>query len=162
WWAGRRRDRRNRRRLWHTAVSASPGGRGGAVRPATDRGALSARDTGPADRGVGLSHFAPRPLCTRSARFFRRPPRKRPPGAEHAVTPQTPRGAGAATAPTGSAPSPGGVATMRSAGDALTLALGPGRMTRFGGLAAGLPRGAARGAGSVPAVIAGFACVGIG
>jgi MFS family permease len=71
-------------------------------------------------------------------------------------------GASAAIAAAGYAAFSLAMATMRFAGDALTLALGPVRMVRLGGLIAGVALGAAILIGTVPTAIAGFACVGVG
>jgi MFS family permease len=54
------------------------------------------------------------------------------------------------------------MAGMRFGGDALTLRAGPSRMVFIGGLISGLGLGAALLVGTIPATIAGFACVGIG
>ena len=79
-----------------------------------------------------------------------------------AVYLQNSLGASAAIAAAGYAAFSLTMATMRFAGDALTLALGPVQMVRLGGLIAGLALGAAIVIGTIPAALVGFACVGVG
>ena len=71
-------------------------------------------------------------------------------------------GSSAAIAATGSAAFSLAMAGMRFAGDALTIQLGPVWMVRLGGLLAGIGLGGALLLGTVPAMIVGFACMGIG
>ena len=71
-------------------------------------------------------------------------------------------GSSAAAAASGYAAFSLAMAGMRFAGDALTLRLGPVWMVGGGGLLAGLGLGGALLIGSVPAMIVGFACMGIG
>ena len=71
-------------------------------------------------------------------------------------------GSSAAIAAAGYAAFSLAMAGMRLAGDALTVQFGPAWMVRIGGLLAGIGLGGALLAGTVPAMVVGFSCMGIG